>query len=203
MKITKIFENATLRTVNNGYIELDYNGKTDCFHNASVISINNGIITMEVDWEPKEGELVKITGNHIDAYSIFHAHDKPNGLIVVYGHKRINNDDHSFCQYNWFEGNQTEIHPVTPEEQQAFDDFCKSQGKIWNKEKLQWEKYRWKPITSEWYYFVDHSYPDAVGRHRWANDHMDNRYYDNYNCFQTKEEAFEAAKKLKEFFKSL
>ena len=71
MKITKTFENATLRTVNSGYIELDYNSKTQCFHNASVISINNGIITMEVDWEPKEGELVKITGNYIDAYSIF------------------------------------------------------------------------------------------------------------------------------------
>jgi hypothetical protein len=203
MKITKTFENATLRTVNNGYIELDYNDNTDCFYNASVISVNNGVITIEVDWEPKEGELVKITGNCIDAYSIFRSHDKSADTIVVYGYKRINRDNHEFGRSYWSPGSQTEIHPVTPAEQQAFDDFCKSQGKIWNKEKLQWEKYRWKPITGEWYYFVDHSYPDAVSRHRWAIDTIDNRYYDNYNCFQTKEEALEAVKKLKEFFKSL
>lgn len=99
MKITKTFKNATLRTVNNGYIELDYNGKTHCFHDASIISVNNGIITMEVDWEPKEGELVKITGNCIDAYSIFHSYDKSVDTIVVYGYKRINSNNHEFCRF--------------------------------------------------------------------------------------------------------
>lgn len=201
MKITKTFENATLRTVNNGYIELDYNGKTDCFHNASVISVNNGNISIEINWEPKKGELVKITGNHIDAYSIFHAHDKPNGTIVVYGHKRINNDDHSFCQYYWFEGNQTEIHPVTPEEQQAYDDFCKSQGKIWNKEKLQWETYKWSPKLGEQYWYVT-SWGEVQYRY-----HKDMRIDDDFlqlgNAFPTKKQAEIAVKKFKEFFKSL
>lgn len=123
--------------------------------------------------------------------------------MFTFGSKEIRGCYSNLGDDSWGISRNTEIYPVTPEEQQAFDDFCKSKGKIWNKEKLQWEKYKWKPITSEWYYFVDHSYTDAVGRHRWANDHMDNRYYDNYNCFQTKEEAFEAAKKLKEFFESL
>lgn len=201
MKITKIFENATLRTVNNGYIELDYNGKTQCFHNASVISVNNGMITIEVDWEPKEGELVRITGNHIDAYSIFHAHDKPNGIIIVYGHKRINNDDHSFCRYYWFEGNQTEIHPVTPEEQQAFDDFCKSQGKIWNKEKLQWEKYKWRPKPNECYWCVA-SWGEVMYRHYIATD-FDQCLLQLGNAFPTKEQAKIVAEKVKELFASL
>ena len=201
MRITKTFDNASLRTVNGGYIELDCNNKTHCFNNASVISVNNGIITIEVDWEPKEGELIKITGNCIDAYSIFHAHDKPNGIIIVYGHKRINNDDHSFCQYYWVEGNQTEIHPVTPEEQQAFDDFCKSKGKIWNKEKLQWEKYRWSPKPGEQYWYVT-SWGEVQYRY-----HKDMRIDEDFlqlgNAFPTRKQAEIAAEKFKEFFKSL
>ena len=200
MKTTKTFENATLRTVNNGYIELDYNSKTDCFHNASVISVNNGIITIEVDWEPKEGELVKITGNHIDAYSIFHAYDKPNSIIFVYGHKRINDDDHSFCQCHWFEGNQTKISPVTPAEQQAFDDFCKSKGKIWNKEKLQWEEYIWMPKKDEKYYYIN-----TIGEVAHTNNtlSLDQLRIEFGNCFQTIEKAEKVAEKVKELFKLL
>ena len=201
MKITKTFENATLRTVNNGYIELDYNGKTDCFHNASVISINNGIITMEVDWEPKEGELIKITGSHIDAYSIFHRYDKSVGVIVVYGQKRINSDSHAFCEYYWFTTSQTEIHPVTPEEQQAFDDFCKSKGKIWNKETLQWEKYKWSPKPGEQYWYVA-SWGEVTYR-----QHLDTEYDQCLlqlgNAFPTKEQAEKVEVKMIQFFKSL
>lgn len=201
MKITKTFENATLRTVNNDYIELDYNGKTDCFHNASVISINNGIITMEVDWEPKEGELVKITGNCIDAYSIFRSYDKSVDTIIVYGYKRIDTDNHYFGRYLWFPGFQTEIHPVTPEEQQAFDDFCKSQDKIWNKEKLQWEKYKWSPKPNECYWYVT-SWGEVVYRHYLATN-VDQGLLQVGNAFPIKEEAQKVAEKVKEFFKSL
>ena len=201
MKTTKTFESATLRTVNNGYIELDYNGKTHCFHNTSVISINNGIITIEVDWEPKEGELVKITGNYIDAYSIFHRHDKSVDTIVVYGYKRIDTDNHHFGRYLWFPGSQTEIHPVTPEEQQAFDDFCKSKGKIWNKEKLQWEKYKWSPKPNECYWYVA-TWGEVIYRHYVATN-VDQGLLQLGNAFPTKEQAQKVAEKLKELFKSL
>lgn len=201
MKTTKTFENATLRTVNNGYIELDYNGKTDCFHNASVISINNGIITMEVDWEPKEGELVKITGNCIDAYSIFRSYDKSVDTIVVYGYKRINSDNHAFCRSFWCPGSQTKIQTVTPEEQQAFDDFCKSKGKIWNKEKLQWEKYKWSPKPNECYWYVT-SWGEVIYRHNVATN-LDQGLLQLGNAFPTKEQAQKAAEKVKELFNSL
>lgn len=200
MKTTKTFENATLRTVNNGYIELDYNGKTQCFHNVSVISVNNGSISIEVNWEPKEGELVKITGNCIDAYSIFHRYDKSVDTIVVYGYKRINNDKHAFCQSYWFPGSQTEIYPVTPEEQQAFDDFCKSRGKIWNREKLQWENYRWKPNFKYVYYFI--STYGNICSDIWDDVTVDYNRYKSGNCFQTKEEAEAKLKQIKEILKS-
>ena len=199
MKITKTFENATLRTVNNGYIELDYNGKTHCFNNASVVSVNNGTIIIETEWEPEEGELVKITGNCIDAYSIFRSYDKSVDAIVVYGQKRINSDSHAFCQSYWFPGSQTEIHPVTPEEQQAFDDFCKSKGKIWNKEKLQWEKYIWMPKKDEKYYYIN-----TIGEVAHTNNtlSLDQLRIEFGNCFQTKEEAEAKFKQIKEILNS-
>lgn len=201
MKTTQTFENATLRTVNSGYIELDSNGKTHCFNNASIISIKNGTITIEVDWKPERGELIKIKGSCIDSYSIFSSLD--GNLMRTFGYKRINGTDNKLQNDFWFIGSTTKISPVTPEEQQAFDDFCKSKGKIWNKEKLQWEKYRWKPLTNDWYYVVNHSYPNAIKRLRWEDDPIDNRYYDNCNCFQTREQALKAAEKVNELLKSL
>lgn len=200
MKITKTFNNASLRTVNGGYIELDCNNKTHCFNNASVVSINNGSISIEVEWELKEGELVKITGDYIDAYSIFHKYDKSTDTILVYGQKRIDTDTHHFGRYLWFSGLQTKIHPVTPEEQQAFDDFCKSQGKMWNKEKLQWEKYRWKPKKDEKYYYIN-----TIGEVAHTNNifSLDQLRIEFGNCFQTIEKAETAAEKVKELFKSL
>lgn len=197
MKTTKTFENATLRTVNTGYIELDYNSKTHCFHNASVVSINNGSISIEIDWEPKEGELVKITGTYIDAYCIIDRID--DICISVFGWKKIDSNTHYLKCDCWLKNSQTKISTVTPEEQETFDDFCKSKGKIWNKEKLQWEEYRWKPKHGDMYYCVNITSSFFVICHVWRNDTVDSDYYDQNNCFKTKEEAeakLEQIKKL-------
>lgn len=200
MKITKTFENATLRTVNNGYIELDYNGKTHCFNNASVVSINNGTIIIESEWTPKRGELIKLTGCNTDCYCIYRQ-GEPN-YIYDYGYKKISDstlhteiDDSSWCTVNVI------VSPVTPEEQKEFNDFCKSQGKIWNKEKLQWEKYKWQPKQCEKYYYID-----TLGEVSCTTNNtlqLDPARIKYGNCFPTKEQAQKAAKKLKEFFKLL
>ena len=196
MKITKTFENATLRTVNNGYIELDYNGKTQCFHDASVVSVNNGTITIKVDWKPEKGELIKITGNCTDSYTIFDGIDEC--LMSTFGYKRITGTSYKLHNDFWFMGSQTKISPVTLEEQQAFDDFCKSKGKIWNKEKLQWEKYRWKPLYNDKYYCINVFSETMVICHVWTGDTVDNTYYHTNNCFKTKEEAEAKLKQIKQ-----
>lgn len=201
MKITKTFKNATLRTVNNGYIELDYNGKTHCFHDASVISVNNGSISIEVDWEPKEGELVKITGACIDAYCII---DRIADIcIYVFGWKKIDGNTHYFKCDCWLKNSQTKISPVTPEEQQAFDDFCKLQGKIWNKEKLQWEKYRWKPGQGITYFHIYIARGIVqIADYIWMDDATDKNNYEMGNCFKTGEEAEAKLKQIKEILNS-
>lgn len=202
MKTTKTFENAALISVmNSSVIVKSAAGIEHTFTNASVISVNNGTIIIESEWEPKEGELVKITDNCIDVYSIFHRYDKSVNTIVVYGYKRISNDDHEFGRSYWLPGSQTEIRPVTPAEQQAFDDFCKSQGKIWNKEKLQWEEYKWNPKHNECYWYVT-SWGEV--QYRYHKDMcIDEDFLQLGNAFPTKEQAKIAAEKLKELFKSL
>lgn len=200
MKTTKTFENASLVSVVNGSIVVkSAAGIEHTFTNASVVSVNNGTIIIESEWTPKEGELVKAIGCHIDCYIIFQSMD--HKFLYTYGGKELRGSYISWTSDTWAYDKHLEILPVTPAEQQAFDDFCKSQGKIWNKEKLQWEKYQWKPKKDERYYFLT-----DLGKINYTKNDtldLDFRRIECGNCFQTKEKAELAAEKVKELLKSL
>lgn len=201
MKITKTFENATLRTVNNGYIELDYNGKTECFHNASVISVNNGSISIEINWKPERGELIKAVGCNIDCYVIFNY--KSKNILYTYGSINMDLASIGYFKFDdapWEYDYNVQLLPITPEEHQAFDDFCKSKGKIWNKEKLQWEEYRWKPKKRDKYYYVRSK--GNVNLAFWRKGSADIHRYKFGNCFQAKEEAETKLKQIKQILNS-
>lgn len=199
MRTTKTFENATLRTVNSGYIELDSNGKTYCFNNASVVSIKNATITIEVDWKPERGELIKASRDGTYRYVIFKS--KSPYSLTVFGSKDISSSWYKLSPHVWANSNTIKLQPVTPEEQQAFDDFCKSQGKIWNKEKLQWEEYKWSPKPGEKYWYVS-SWGEVLYR-LYIDTPMDQDFLRIGNAFPTKEKAKRIAEKLTHFFKSL
>ena len=201
MKTTKTFENASLVSVMNGSVIVkNAAGIEYTFTNASVVSVNNGTIIIESKWTPKRGELIKLTGCNTDCYCIYRQ-GEPN-YIYDYGYKKISDstlhteiDDSSWCTVNVI------VSPVTPEEQKEFNDFCKSQGKIWNKEKLQWEKYRWEPRQGEKYWYVA-SWGDVWCRHFMDTD-VDQGILQLGNTFPTKEQAQEALKKVEKLFKSL
>ena len=197
MKTQKVFQNASLVSVINGSIVIkDSTGGEHTFVDASVVSVNNGTIVIESEWKPKRGELVKVTGTCIDAYCII---DKiEDGQLFVFGWKKIDFDQHCLKSDFWLTNLQTKISPVTSEEQKYFDDFCKSQGKIWNKETLQWKNYRWKPAigTSYFYVFIAGG-TMTVDRYTWCTDETDNNLYDAGNCFKTKEEAELKLKQIK------
>ena len=197
MKTQTQFKNASLVSVANGSIVIkDSTGRDHAFTNASVVSVNNGTIIIESEWKLKRGELVKVTGTYIDAYCII---DRINdSKLLVFGWKRIYCDNHCLEHDSWMTNSQTEISPITPEEQEEFDDFCKSQGKIWNKETLQWEKYRWKPSHREYYYYIDLFPIDTpIKKHCYVDDNIDREYYKTNNCFKTKEEAEAKLEKIK------
>ena len=121
--------------------------------------------------------------------------------LYTFGSKDIRGNYYKLGNDSWTLNRKTEFHPVTPEEQQAFDDFCKSQGKIWNKEKLQWEKYKWEPKQCEKYYYIDPSGEVSCTTNNTLQ--LDPVRIKYGNCFPTKEQAQKVAEKVKEFFKSL
>lgn len=196
MKTQTQFKNASLVSVVNGSIVVkDSTGREHTFTNASVVSVNNGTIIIESEWKPKKGELVKVTDTCIDAYCII---DKiGDGQLFVFGWKKIDFDQHCLKNDLWLISSLTKISPVTPEEQKEFDDFCKSKGKIWNKEKLQWEKYKWEPKDGQTYYYIGMETAPYISWHVWVNDNIDNEHYQSKNYFETEEEAEAKLKQIK------
>lgn len=204
MKTQTQFKNASLVSVVNGSIIVkDSTGREHAFVDASIVSVNNGTIIIESKWEPKKGELVKIsTRNNGIRYAIFK--EILDFQFWMYGSStdKLTWLPFDYNKSKWYSMSFiSNISPATPEEQKEFDDFCKSKGKLWNKETLQWEEYKWQPGRNEKYYFID-----AAGRVMWAlhDSYAIDRPRIKYgNCFPTNEQAKEAAEKLKEFFKSL
>lgn len=195
------FENASLVSVVNGSIVVkNAAGIEHTFTNASVVSVNDGTIIIESEWELKKGDLVKVTNTCIDAYCIID--NIINEKIFVFGWKKIDYNQHYLENSYWVLSPTTAILPVTPEEQKEFDDFCKSQGKIWNKGTLQWEKYKWKPSHGETFFTVVTDYSGIyISDTVWTNCKTDQLVYDYGNCFRTEKEAQIKRNQIKNLFK--
>lgn len=203
MTTQKTFKNATLRTVNNGFIELDCENKVHCFHNASIVSVNDGIITIQIEWIPKNGELVRVEGdNCIPHYVIFTSQN--NGLLYGYGYVKTTFNPYvgnKFENFVWLLGYKPKILPVSPEEAIVFEEFCKTQGKIWNAETFKWEDYKWSPKPGEKYWYVS-SWGESLHR-LYIDTPIDKDLLRLGNAFPTKEQAQKVAAKMIQFFKSL
>ena len=72
----------------------------------------------------------------------------------------------------------------------------KEKGLRWNAEEKRVEKIRWRAKKGEGYYFIDNSV--RVPLHMENRDGVDNQLWNAYNYFHTKEQAKEAAKRVKE-----
>ena len=204
MKTQSQFKNASLVSVVNGTIVVkSAAGIEHTFTNASVVSVNDGTIIIESKWEPKRGELVKIstTDNGI-RYAIFKEILGSKFWMYCSSFDKLTCVPLDHNLHKWYSMYSiSNISPVTPEEQKEFDDFCKSQGKVWNKETLQWEKYKWEPKRGEKYWYVA-SWGDVWWRHFMDSD-VDQGILQLGNTFPTKEQAQEALEQVKELFKSL
>ena len=99
-------------------------------------------------------------------------------------------DSLSFC------GHKDDVRLATNEEKQLLFDKMKEQGLRWNAEEKRVEKIRWRAKKYENYYYV-HMYLTAVSTIETYSP-FDNKICNAINYFRTKEQAEEAARRVKE-----
>ena len=85
---------------------------------------------------------------------------------------------------------------ATEEEKSEFFDKMKEQGLLWNAEEKRVENIRWRAKRHETYYSV-HMCLSMVNTIETYKS-FDNKLWDNFNYFRTKEQAEEAAKRVRE-----
>lgn len=85
---------------------------------------------------------------------------------------------------------------ATEEEKQLFFDKMKEQGLKWNAEEKKVEKIRWRAKKGEEYRFMNTDFTTVCTTE--LGDDVDTNRYDALNYFRTKEQAEEAAKRIKE-----
>lgn len=100
-------------------------------------------------------------------------------------------DSLSFC------GHKEDVRHATNEEKQLLFDKMKEQGLKWNAEKKRVEKIRWRAKRGE-YYFLFSGTTFKVNCYTECFDKIDANLYHSDNYFRTKEQAEEAAKRVKE-----
>lgn len=86
---------------------------------------------------------------------------------------------------------------ATDEEKQILFDKMKEQGLRWNAEEKRVEKIRWRAKRGE-HYFVLYRTAFEVDCYTESFDEIDAKLYNCGNYFRTKEQAEEAAKRVKE-----
>lgn len=84
---------------------------------------------------------------------------------------------------------------ATEEEKQLLFDKMKEDGLQWNADENRVEKIRWRAGGIGFYYFVDEEL-DVVAMT--DDDKYSDLLWNNYNYFRTKEQAEEAARRIKE-----
>lgn len=100
-------------------------------------------------------------------------------------------DSLSFC------GHKEDVRHATNEEKQFLFDKMKEQGLRWNAKEKRVEKIRWRAEKGEKYSLLDRL-TFKVDCYTERFDEIDTKLYNSGNYFRTKEQAKEAAKRVKE-----
>ena len=124
-----------------------------------------------------------------------------SGTMVIFKEKEKDDSRYFYSHYNtdyssnkgW---NSEAFRHATEEEKQQLFDKMEEQGLKWNAEEKRVEKIRWRAKKDGDYYYIDvdltvKSLDDTYST-------FDNKLWDAFNYFRTKEQAEEATKRVKE-----
>lgn len=197
--MTHTFKQAFVKTINNGHIKLESEGKIYSMNNCSVESIIDGNITIKYNCPFKDGDYVNVWDLIHSSYvtCIFKSFDGDlHYYISELFHGNVLRYDNKWTQcYFW----KNDVFPATQADIDRLNSKLINEGKIWDPETKQAKKYRWKPKYHEIYYSISLNSLPLILRYKWQNNTVDCDYYNNHNCFKTKEEAeakLEQIKKL-------
>lgn len=124
-----------------------------------------------------------------------------NDTMVIFKDVNKNARDYFDSHYNnkdfsdklWYSAS---FRHATEEEKSEFFDKMKEQGLRWNAEEKRVENIRWRAKRHETYYSV-HMCLSMVNTIETYKS-FDNKLWDNFNYFRTKEQAEEAVKRVRE-----
>lgn len=128
-------------------------------------------------------------------------HSEYSSTILIFKEMCEDNSRRFYSHYNtdnsgnkgW---NKVAFRLATKEEKQQLFDKMKEQGLKWNADEKRVEKIRWRAEEDREYYSIDTDI--KVHKLFEDNEECDNTLYDARNYFRTKEQAEEAARRMKE-----
>lgn len=192
-----VFRNASLVTVNQGYIELLSNNILHKFENASIVSIVDGSIVIDVNCPFKEGEFLNVTVPGVGIRTVILKDFKDNYTkINVYA-----TETNSSVAINvaWGINSLSDCSLAPMSDIIRLQASMRAKGFEWYPETKQVLDYsNWKPKNEECFYYVN-----SIGEvKRFTNKGYCAKQLCNIgNCFKFKEQALTYAEGFKDMLK--
>lgn len=145
--------------------------------------------------EFKDGDIVILCGRtKKDRHPFIFKGEDDGGKQKFYIGIDFGNILRIFCDDEYYDARQ--LHHATEDEKQLLFDMMKEQGLKWNADEKRVEKIRWRADVGEEYYFINSSLDVLKIEERWSV--ICGEHYLASNYFRTKEQAEEAARRVKE-----
>ena len=145
--------------------------------------------------EFKDGDIVILCGRtKKDRHPFIFKGEDDGGKQKFYIGIDFGNILRIFCDDEYYDARQ--LHHATEEEKQLLFDKMKEQCLRWNAEEKRVEHIRWRAEEGEEYFSIDTAI--QVCNLFEDNEACDNAFYNALNYFHTKEQAEEAARRVKE-----
>lgn len=158
-------------------------------------TIKDGVVIFEKEEKFKDGDILVsfVNGERYNAF-IYKGTDK-NGFHSYY----VGVDVCKLLSISTSPSNRwcySNLSYATEEEKQLLFDKMKEQGLKWNAKEKRVEKLLWRADAGEEYYFINSSLKVMKIEECWSI--LCSEHYSANNYFRTKEQAEEAAKRIKE-----
>ena len=145
----------------------------------------------------KDGDIVILCGRtKNDRHPFIFKGEDDGGKQKFYIGIDFANVLRTFCDDEYYDARR--LHHATEEEKQLFFDKMKEQCLRWNAEEKRVEKIRYRAGKGNIYYFVSTTGIICKSVVLYENTTTRNSRYDFFNCFRSKEQAEEAAKRVRE-----